>query len=98
MRRFVLLLSLVLSACITCGPPRDVRTFVERRDTCDHWRGEAGDYNGDTEREREVNEGVAKFCTGTDKELAILRLKYIDDQQVIQILSKYMTRIETKRK
>jgi hypothetical protein len=92
------LLLCLLSACATGRLPGDVQKFVERRDICDHLRGEAGDYNGDLEREKEINDGIAKFCTGTDKELALLRMKHVENQPVLEMLSKYMTRIEIKRK
>jgi hypothetical protein len=98
MKQSVLLVSFALAACITAGPPSDVRAFMERRDICDHLRGEAGDYNGDIEREKEINEGVAKFCTGTDRALALLRMKHVDNQPVLEMLSKYEFRIEVKRK
>jgi hypothetical protein len=85
------------TACATAGIPRDVQAFIDRRDGCDHIRGKAGDYNGDEEREREVNESVAKLCTGTDKELARLRGRFFGNQPVLEKLSKYETRIEARR-
>jgi hypothetical protein len=98
MRIYLVYFCLLLSACITNGTPIDVQNFMKRRDICDQLRGEAGDYNGDLEREKEINDGIAKFCTGTDKELALLRMKHVENQPVLEVLSKYMTRIETKRK
>jgi len=42
-------------------------------------------------------DGVATYCTGTDKELAALRGRYVDNQRVIEQLSKYEFRIEPRQ-
>jgi hypothetical protein len=93
-----LLLCTLLSACATDGIPREVQRFVERRETCDYLRGEAGDYNGDTERERKVNDGIAKFCTGSDAELSRLRVRYRKDAAIMGKLAPFDGMIEAPRR
>jgi hypothetical protein len=97
MERISLLLSLLLCACATSPElPADVQRFVERRDICDHLRGEFSGDASDKERQRDLLDGVATYCTGTDKELATLRGRYVGNQRVIEQLSKYEFRIEPR--
>ncbi|WP_188379384.1 hypothetical protein [Oxalicibacterium faecigallinarum] len=46
--------------------PTDVQYFIERRDGCDHFRGE---YPYDEERGRFIAKNLKDLCTGTDKQL-----------------------------
>ncbi len=71
--------------------PEDVATFKERRDLCDHFRGEEP-YNA--ERRGFLAERVRTYCTGTDRELARLKAKYKDDDVVNAILGRYEEVIE----
>jgi hypothetical protein len=71
--------------------PRDVVEFKERRDLCDHFRGEDA-YN--EERGKFLAEGMKKSCTGTDKELASLKSKYSNNEAVIKALADYEEKIE----
>ena len=77
--------------------PADVITFVDRRDGCDHFRGEPWD-NGDDPIKKERREFIIKnlneFCTGTDKQLEELREKYRDDATLSNLLEKYESKIE----
>lgn len=68
--------------------PGDVSAFVERRNICDHFRGE---HTGGASRARDaqVNEASTKYCSGTDLELARLRKTYAQNPQVILALSKF---------
>jgi hypothetical protein len=65
--------------------PPDVKSFVEQRDTCDHFRGEpyGGPSDGESVEQSERREFVIasqeKYCTGTDKRLTELKLKYRGD-------------------
>ena len=56
----------------TARLPADVAKFKERRDICDHFRGEEP---YDAERRKFLEENLNKYCTGTDKELASLKAK-----------------------
>ncbi len=71
--------------------PQDARDFVERRDLCDHFRGEEP---YDAERAAFLRDATRKHCTGTDRELAALRHKYADDATVTAALADYETTIE----
>jgi hypothetical protein len=79
--------------------PPDVRSFVEQRDKCDHFRGEpyGGPSDGETVEQRERREFVIasqeKYCTGTDERLAELKLKYGADSKVLDRLNRYETQI-----
>jgi hypothetical protein len=77
--------------------PREVRVFIERREGCDHFRGEpvpepADDPKG--ERRRQIESALAKLCTGTDAELARLRARYRDDAAVTAALADFEDDIE----
>ncbi len=70
----ILALSCVNVATLAApGLPRDVAAFLERRQGCDHWRGE---YSEDKERRSEINANACTLCAGTDARLASLKRKY----------------------
>ena len=73
------------------GLPPDVVNFMERRDLCDHFRGE-DPYN--EERRKFLEENLKKYCTGTDKELASLKAKHNNNEAVLKALANYEERIE----
>lgn len=73
------------------GLPADVAAFKERRDLCDHFRGE-DPY--DDERRRFLAERLEKYCPGTDRELAALKAKYRDRDAVQKALAEYEESIE----
>jgi hypothetical protein len=55
--------------------PKDVQKFIERREGCDHMRGEIPDPS-ESHRQAEVRREINRLCKGTDKELATLKKKY----------------------
>jgi len=71
--------------------PADVIGFKNRRDLCDHFRGEEP---YDKERRKFLSDSLEKYCKGTDKELAGLKVKYKDNEPVIDSLNKYEEKIE----
>lgn len=79
--------------------PPDVKAFVERRDGCDHFRGEPWD-NGDDpiikERREFIFKKIKELCTGSDNQLKELRDKYRNDTVVFNLLGKYESKIEIK--
>jgi hypothetical protein len=79
--------------------PTDVKLFVERRDGCDHFRGEPWD-NGDKpdikERREFIFQNLKELCTGTDMQLKELRDKYHYNAVILDLLRKYEDRIEMK--
>ena len=71
--------------------PEDVSNFVERRDGCDHFRGESP---YDEERRKFLNQMVTELCVGTDEQLNALKIKYEKNSEVINSLAKYDVDIE----
>lgn len=71
--------------------PADVRAFVARRDTCDHFRGEDAD---DPARQREIARGLKRYCTGTDDALARIKARYRGNARVLRLLSRYDANVE----
>src|SRR4051812_5521281 len=53
--------------------PEEVTTFLDQRESCDHWRSEEG---YDRERRAEIDWSVCQSCPGTDSKLAVLKKKY----------------------
>jgi hypothetical protein len=96
----LLLLPLIFVAYVhaeTVGPklPTDVAKFIERRDGCDHFRGEEP---YDAERRKFLESNIRKLCIGTDRELSTLRRKYSKNPRVISRLSEYEQKIERNSK
>ena len=94
--RLALTLTFVLAACASAQVsarhlPADVAAFVERRDSCDHFRDEEP---YDAERAAELKAKLKETCTGSDKELADLRRKYARNRKIMHRLSTYENRVE----
>jgi hypothetical protein len=60
---------LACSATAQSRFPADLERFIERRDICDHFRGEEP---YDQERCEFLHQRLLEFCVGTDKQLAEL--------------------------
>ncbi len=71
--------------------PDDVAAFVDRRDGCDHFRGE---YPYDEDRRLFLLKSMKDLCTGTDGQLAEFRKKYGDQSRIMETLSGYEAQIE----
>ena len=71
--------------------PKDVETFVEKRDQCDHFRGEEP---YDDARATDLGEMLKKYCKGTDKDLARLRKKYSKNKAAKEALDGYERSVE----
>lgn len=95
--RFGLPFVVALAACAASSPiaartlPADVAAFVQRRDSCDHFRGEEP---YDSQRAAELKKKLAETCSGTDRQLAALRHKYAHNRQVLSRLAGYEDRVE----
>ncbi|MBW9052863.1 hypothetical protein [Rhizobium mesosinicum] len=72
--------------------PEDVRAFMERRDGCDHYRGED---SPDAERRAQIDMELQRLCIGTDAELARLKRAYAGNKAVQHSLDGYEVGIET---
>ncbi|MCX7284977.1 MAG: hypothetical protein NTX28_13180 [Novosphingobium sp.] len=66
--------------------PAEVAAFIERRDMCDHFRGEEA---YDQERKAFLDRKLEETCKGTDAALKSIRRKYRDDPGVISALWDY---------
>ena len=66
--------------------PQDVRAFSIRRQGCDHFRGEPG-YS--PERQKFLDQQIAKLCAGTDAELRRLRAMHEDNREAISALADF---------
>lgn len=71
--------------------PSDVARFIERRDGCDHFRGEEP---YDEERRRYLNQKMAELCRGTDQALFRLKTKYQKSKKIMAVLDEYESKIE----
>jgi len=90
MKRFMVCLALLMPSFPVLAQdyvPRDVQRFVDRREGCDHMRGES-------DRLNELNREIRKLCGGTDKELAQLKRKYAANSTIMQILNQFEASIE----
>lgn len=71
--------------------PKDVSSFIEQRQACDHWRGE---YGYDEERQAEIDTAVCETCVGTDQRLAKLKQKYQGKKEILNTLDEFESDIE----
>jgi len=83
-----------LSSAQSTFPP-EVTRFVEGRDSCDHFRGEEP---YDAERRKFLEDRMRELCTGTDRRLKALRLKYKREPKVLSKLNEYEPQIEAASK
>ncbi|MFQ5546791.1 MAG: hypothetical protein ACE5FV_00755 [Woeseia sp.] len=89
----LLLLAAVLNARATgISPyPHEVEDFIDRRELCDHFRGEEP---YDSERAEFLARRIDETCSGTDEELLKLKGKYEDDEEIMRILNRFEEDIE----
>ncbi len=81
-----------LAGCVSTPPPVDLPTFLERRQMCDHFRGEIPD-PPDPQRLAQVQQQIDESCRGSDAQLAALKQRYRDDPAVMQRLEALEPRI-----
>jgi hypothetical protein len=88
-RRGAIALSLLV-AVLSAGAraqqklPADVARYVERRDLCDHFRGEEP---YDAQRRKFLEQRTRRYCTGADAKLAGLKGKYRGRSEVMSKLN-----------
>jgi hypothetical protein len=87
----------ILCSCATQNDSTDVDRFIARRDICDHLAGEFPD-PPNPERMKEVIDGIDKYCTGTDDELASLKMRYANNQAITNKLNQYEPHVESKKR
>ena len=86
--------SAVMSCCFATGVPDfpfDVEEFIDRREICDHFRGEEP---YDVDRAKFLAEQIKETCSGTDNELRELKQKYKGDDKIMKILNRFEEGIE----
>jgi hypothetical protein len=96
MRLSLLCLSLLMPvAPLLAGEPlpSDVQRFIDRREGCDHMRGEVPEH-GEKQRMREVSRDIEKLCKGTDKKLAQLKKKHAMNLSVMRRLDEFEPGLE----
>jgi hypothetical protein len=105
MRRSNLLFAGLLLATLACAHPEqiapgsrdggalppEVQAFVERREGCDHFRGEEP---YDEERVAYITHQLDQLCPGTDAELARLKREYAQAPEVMEVLLRFEERVE----
>jgi hypothetical protein len=76
--------------------PSEVRTFIEERKICDHFRGEPfeGDSPEQVERREFLLDSLDIYCAGTDKRLAALKRRYKANPAVMRRLNEFEERVE----
>ena len=71
--------------------PFDVEEFIDRREICDHFRGEEP---YDADRAKFLTEQIMETCTGTDEVLQKLKQKYEDNDDILRLLNGFEEEIE----
>jgi hypothetical protein len=92
--RRALLLLLWVQATAIAGEvpiPVDVQSYLDRREACDHWRGE---YGYDKERQADIDWSICQTCPGSDGALALLKKKYRSNGAVTARLNNLEEQIE----
>lgn len=74
--------------------PQDIDSFIEKRDTCDHLRGEISG-EPDIDNTRNLRQELDRYCKGTDKDLVQLKNKYKNNKDVTNKLNSYESSIES---
>lgn len=84
----------------TEGYPPEVTQFIERRDTCEHFRQEPWS-EGSSAEEKERRGFIAaqfeRYCKGSDQAMRELKRKYKGNRTVMDKLEKYEADIEGKQ-
>ncbi len=76
----------VVSACASSPAHEDLRVFLERREICDHLRGEIPDPS-DAEAMQDVVAGIQQYCAGTDAQLRAMKRRFAGDDEAMQRLN-----------
>jgi hypothetical protein len=83
---FFLLVATVQSISAAGPLPKDVRTFVENAETCEHM---AGEWDGDLpkSRQREITRAIKKYCAPAKRQLPALTKKYRENPKILKAIS-----------
>lgn len=71
--------------------PPEVRSYIEDRELCEHFRQEPfeGNTPGQVARRQFLRESIEIHCAGTDRRLAALKQRYAHDRAVMTRLENY---------
>ena len=85
---FLILLVTVQSVSAAGPLPKDVRTFVENAETCEHM---AGEWDGELpkSRQREITRSIKKYCAPAKRQLRILTEKYKGNRQILNTIAQH---------
>ena len=75
----------------TTALPPEVKSYIEDRELCEHFRQEPSEGNSpeQIERRRFLQESVDIHCAGTDRRLAALKQRYAGNRAVLSRLESY---------
>lgn len=86
-------MSAAAQAADTPAFPSEVKSYIENRELCEHFRQEP--FDGSTpeqvERREFLRESVEIYCAGTDRRLVALKKRYIGNRAVLSRLEHYET-------
>ena len=87
----LLAISGAAQASDTAALPPEVKSYIEDRELCEHFRQEPfeGTSPEQIERRRFLQESVEIHCAGTDRRLAALKQRYIGNRAVLSRLESY---------
>ncbi len=74
--------------------PLDLSQFIEKREQCDHFRGEISG-ESEIDNAQDINIQLDKYCKGTDKTLSELKNKYKNNKEITNKLNSYESKIES---
>jgi len=91
----MILFGFTFNTCASTHLPQEITDYKDKRDGCEHWRGEPiPDGPEGKPRAEEIDRNIKNLCTGMDKQLADFKSKYKDNKDVMSLLSEYEEIIE----
>lgn len=84
----IICLGVVTTALGSPALPKDVQTFINNAERCDH---AAGEFDGalSKARQREIERAVVKYCGAAQRQLKQLRTKYRSDARMRELLQQH---------
>lgn len=90
------LLGALCVSCATEPSQQDLDTFLERREICDHLRGEVPE-PGDRAVMDEFNRQINTYCKGTDAQLQQMKRRLAGNPRAMEKLNDLEPGIESSR-
>lgn len=98
-RRVAVLLLMPATLLAAQKYPPEVARYLERRELCEHFRGEPwpeGSSPADKGRREFLVRQFKRYCKGSDAALRELQRKYRNNRSVVERLDKYEPEIEAR--